>query len=145
MKNHAWLIVVNSHVARIFQLGPKHKLDEIHTLVHPESRLRNIDLTSDKPGRDFESQGKTRHSLEPRTLPKDHEFALFAKQIAEYLEKACVRGDCQRLYLAASPAILGLLRQALYPETVKLIVEEIDKDITQLPPAEILHHFSQFA
>lgn len=140
MKKESWLIVANSSIARIFKIEKKHDLYEIKVLEHPESRLRNIDLVSDKPGRDFESFGNARHAMEPKTLPKKHEFELFAKAIADYLETAQNGGEFESLYIAANPSLLGLLRQSLHPNTLKLVKGEIDKDITHLKPQEIPSH-----
>jgi protein required for attachment to host cells len=142
MKKDCWLVVANSSLARIFKIEKKHELKEIATLEHPESRLHNLDLVSDKPGRDFESAGIGRHSLEPKVLPKRQEFAIFAKTIANYLESAHQQGEFETLYLAASPSLLGLLRQALSPHIAKLIKGESDKDMTHLPPQQIPAHLS---
>lgn len=142
MKKDSWLLVANSSIARIYKIEKKHDLKEIKVLEHPESRLHNLDLVSDKPGRDFESSGIGRHALEPKVLPKRHEFAVFAKSLAEYLENARNEGEFEALYIAASPALLGLLRQSLHPNTTKLIKAEVDKDMTHMKPQEIPDHLS---
>lgn len=145
MKKENWLVIANSSIARIFKIEKRHILHEVKTLEHPESRLRNSDLVSDKPGRDFESFGTARHAMEPKTLPKKLEFAIFARLIAEFLEDARNQGEYETLYLAASPALLGLLRQSLNPNVSKLIKGEVDKDLTLLPPQEILSHLPFFS
>lgn len=132
-----WLIVANSSLARIYKLDNKHQVTELRVFEHPESRLHNQDLVSDRPGRDFESQGATRHAMEPKTSPKKLEFTLFANLLAEFLEKERSQGAFTSLYVAASPSLLGLLRQSLNPNTAKLIKGEVDKDITHLKPHEI--------
>ena len=144
MKQESWLIVANSSLAHIFRIEKREELKEIKTLEHPESRLHNLDLVSDKPGRDFESVGMGRHALEPKTLPKRQEFAIFAKLIADHLEKAHNQGEFDTLYIAASPSLLGLLRQALNPNIAKLVKGEIDKDVTHMKPHDILPHLSLF-
>jgi protein required for attachment to host cells len=140
MKKDTWLIVANSSLARIYKIEKRSELKELKILEHPESRLHNLDLVSDKPGRDFESTGITRHALQPKVLPKQHEFAIFAKSLADYLENARNQGEFQTLYIAASPALLGLLRHSMHPSTAKLIKGEVDKDMTQMKPHEILSH-----
>ncbi len=140
MKKDSWLLVANSSLARIFKLVKRHELQELKTFEHPESRLHNLDLVSDKPGRDFESAGIGRHALEPKIMPKRQEFAVFAKHLADYLDEARNRGEFDTLYIAASPSLLGLLRQALDPHTAKLIKGEVDKDMTQMKPQEIPGH-----
>lgn len=144
MKKVSWLIVANSSLARIFKFEKRNELVELKVFEHPESRLRNIDLQSDRPGRDFESMGTVRHAMEPKTLPKQHEFALFAKSLADYLENARNQNEFETLYIAASPSLLGLLRNSLHPNTAKLVKGEVDKDITHLKTAEIFSHLPFF-
>ncbi len=140
MKKNSWLLVANGSIARIYKVEKQQSLIEVETLEHPESRLHNRDLVSDKPGRDFESVGFARHSLEPHSSPKQNEFNLFAKHLASYLENARNKGEFDRLYIAAGPALLGLLRQSLDATTTKLVSGEIDKDMTQMRPDEIVSH-----
>jgi protein required for attachment to host cells len=140
MKKETWLLVANSSLARIFKIENRNSLVELKVLEHPESRLHNRDLVSDKDGRGFESMGPTRHAIEPPTSPKHQEFETFAKELANYLEEARVKGEFDRLYLAASPTFLGLLRQTLIPSTAKLLDGELNKDVTHLKPQEIMSH-----
>lgn len=144
MKRETWVLVANSSVARVYRLE-KHNLVEHALFDHPQSRLHNRDLVSDKPGRDFESVGSARHAMEPRHSPKDVEADLFAKELARFLEAGRNRGEYDRLFVALSPAMLGLLRNNLDSATAKLISEEVDKDITQLKTDEILKHFHVFS
>jgi protein required for attachment to host cells len=138
MKKDTWFLVANTSVARIYKVGPQQSLIQVEVLTHPESRLHNQDLVTDKPGRDFESVGSARHSFEPRTWPKQNEFHIFAKLLSEHLEKALNNGSYEKLYLAASPALLGLLRQELKANTQKHISGELDKDMTQMKPEELI-------
>lgn len=138
MKKNTWLIVANSSLARVFNFEPKRALTEVTVLEHPESRLHNQDLVSDKPGRDFESGGTRRHALEQKTLPKQQQSEIFAKEIADFLEEARNGEEYIALYVSASPSMLGLLRNSFHPATLKVIKGEIDKDMTQMTPHEIL-------
>ena len=141
MKKETWLIVSSSCIARVFKVQRKESLVEIETLVHPESRLHNRDLVTDnRPGRTHDSVGPGRHALESATTPKQQESIEFARDVAEYLEKARVSGSFDKLYLAASPAQLGLLRQNFHPSTIKLINGEVDKDMTHMKPEEIINN-----
>lgn len=144
MKKSSWLIVANSSTARVFKFEKHNQLLELKSFEHPESRLHNIDLVSDKPGRDFESFGSARHALEPKTSPKVVEFTLFAKILADYLDTSRNNGEFETLYIAASPSLLGLLRQSLHSETKKLVKGEVDKDLTHLKTEEIFPHLPFF-
>jgi protein required for attachment to host cells len=138
MKKDTWLVVSNSCSAKIYKVGHKQTLIEVEVLEHPESRLHNRDLVSDKPGRDFESVGHTRHAIEPRTWPQQQEVINFAKEVANHLEQAFNKGDFDKLYIAANPNMLGVLRNAFHPNTAKHISGEVDKDMTHLKPDEII-------
>ncbi|MBA2367428.1 MAG: host attachment protein [Candidatus Protochlamydia sp.] len=137
-----WLVVANSSLARIYKIEKMKSLVEVELLEHPESRLHNRDLNSDKPGRGFESVGHARHSLEPHSSPQQLEFNQFAKELSVYLENARNNGEFESLYIAASPTLLGLLRQCLDSNTAKLVKGEVDKDMTHMNPDEIMKHAS---
>ena len=140
MKKNSWLLVANSSLARVFKVQSPQSLIEIQVLEHPESRLHNLDLVSDKPGRGFESVGTQRHGLESGTTPKQDEFLIFARRLADYLKTAHQKGDYESLYIAAGPTLLGLLRQTLDPSVTKTINSELDKDMTHLRPEEMIPH-----
>ena len=93
MKKESWILIANSSLARIYKLEKNHQLAELNVFEHPESRLHNLDLVSDKPGRDFESGGTRRHALEQKTSPKKQEFSHFAKLLADYLEEERNQGN----------------------------------------------------
>jgi protein required for attachment to host cells len=142
MKKKSWLIVANSSSARVYKVENRHALTELRLFDHPESRLRNLDLVSDKPGREFESTKVGRHGLESgNTTPQQREFALFAKRLADYLEASYNKNEFEELYLAAGPNLLGLIRQSLSSPLSKVIKAEINKDLTHLKEEEILNHF----
>ena len=65
-------------------------LSEIDALVHPEGRLHPREITSDLPGRAFDSGGEGRHAMESEFDPKRQEQVRFADEIATYLESARV-------------------------------------------------------
>jgi protein required for attachment to host cells len=133
-----WVVTADSSRARFFTVenrrGP---LREIEVLVHPEGRLHEQDLTTDFPGRAFDSGGEGRHAMGQSVSPKEHEIIAFAKQIADYLEKARVEGKCDKLFLMAPPRVLGLLRQNLSETTAALVAQEIGKNLVQQSTEDI--------
>lgn len=142
MKGGTWVMVANSACARVFKLGKEPgTFEEMAAPIHPASRLKGLDLTSDKPGRAFASVGEGRSSLEPQTSPKEKEDILFAREVSQYLDHAYSQGELARLYLAASPNFLGHLRQIFNPNISKLIIDEVNKDLTHMPVDEIKGHF----
>ncbi len=139
--SNTWIAVANSAMARIFLIEKNGNVLEIETLVHPQSRLHGRDLTSERPGRMQDSIGSSRHAMEQATSPKEVEYEIFAKNVATYLHTAHQENKFNRLYLAASPHFLGLLRQEILPAVTLTIQSELDKDITHMSPSEIKSSF----
>lgn len=142
MKKNTWIVIANSSVARIFEVENHTSLKELNQLIHPESRQHSRDLVSDRPGRGFESVGPARHNMEPKTNPQDQEIIDFAKKLCSHLDAARSKGTINRIYIAANPHFLGLIRKHLPAQTAQLIAAEVDKDITTLKPQEILEYFT---
>lgn len=140
-KEDTWILVANSTFARIFRVEKRGAMKEVEVIEHREGRKHEKDLASDKPGRAFESFGNGRSALEVKTSMKKQEFAAFAKLLSDRLESARLKGQFTRLFLAANPTFLGLLRTVLTPSTIGLIAGEVDKDITHLDEETIISHF----
>ena len=135
-----WIIVADASRARIFEKASSKELHERETLTHPESRMHEQDITSDLPGRAFDSSGEGRHAMGSKHEPKQHEKQEFAKQVADHLDKARTENRLANLVVIAAPGMLGLLRDALSAETSKLVSAEVDKDLTQHSVHDIQQH-----
>lgn len=140
MKKNSWILVANSSHAIIFSVEKNTQLHEVHVFDHPESRLHEQDLISSKPGRNFDSVGGGRHAYQAPTSAKTIEYNAFAKDISVYLDKAREENKFAKLYIGANPSFLGILRQVLSPQTLELIVQEIDRDLTHMKAEEIREH-----
>jgi protein required for attachment to host cells len=139
-----WVIVAESSRARVFETAKSRQdLKEIESFSHPESRLHDRDLTSDLPGRAFDSQGQNRHSMEQPVDPKEKEVISFARQLSHYLETARTNNEFQHLGLVAPPEMLGILRETLSSETSKLLAFEVGKNLVKLPEKEISSHLPE--
>lgn len=139
MSKETWIVAANSTIARIFQLD-KLLLIEMNGLVHPESRLREKDFIEGSAG-SVVGAGSRKIMLGQQQSPKKIEAEQFAKQIAEHIGNARASGRLERLFLAASPSFLGLLRNEMDAHTAGLIVHEVSKDITHMEPEEIRSYF----
>lgn len=136
------IVVADSARARLFDADPRAgTIDEIGALVHPESRAKNLDLTSDKGGRAFDSAGKGRHAMSPHTSPHKLEADIFARELAEHLHTARLAGEFKRIHLSAPPAFLGLLRKHLDHDARDCIGTTLDKNLVHETPAEIARQF----
>lgn len=136
-----WVLVADSARARVLAGDPTDTvLEEIETLVHPESRRYAGDITTDRPGRAFDSAGEGRHAMGQSVGPGEQEAVRFAREISARLEEARGRGELDRLYLVAAPRFLGHLRSALDEPTRRLVAGEVDKNLTGHGIADVRSH-----
>ncbi len=139
-----WVVVADNSRARIFTAEtPSSPLIEVDSIVHPEARMHDRDITSDLPGRGS-SSGGARHSYVTETDAKDHENAGFAKRIAGFLDDARKSEKFRQLIIVAAPSLLGNLRSGLNDQTRKMVSLELDKNLSQLSPRDIRKHMPEF-
>jgi protein required for attachment to host cells len=137
----AWILVADSVRARIFSAeSPTGGLNEITSLAHPEGRLHEQDLTTDRSGRAFESRGHRRSGMSQQISAKEQENIRFAQRVAEHLESNRKQGKYQRLVLVAAPEFLGQLSARLSEATSGVIVLRLDKNLAHLNAQEIRAH-----
>lgn len=139
-----WIVVADASRARLLvRTGKGGSLEEPEDLVHPEGRMPDRDIVSDRPGRSFDSAGEGRHAMEPRTDPGQEAAQEFAREVADVLEGHRAKGDFQRLILIAAPRFLGMLRDHLGKDTRRLVDGELDKDLVRADLEEILRHLPE--
>jgi len=140
-----WVLVADSSRAQLFFASkPNGDLHPVKTFTHHESRLHERELTSDLPGRAFDSGGMGRHAMGQGIEPKQQLGINFAKQLASHLESGRKCGKYDRLYVVATPAFLGLLRKEYSPDLASMLATEIDKDFTRLNPAELRKRLPEY-
>lgn len=144
MKN--WLIVANATRARVLQEpdpqapGPARYV-HCADLVHTESRLKGVDLASDRPGHmpgsGFGPSGSAGAAYPPRTDPREREHDRFAQQVAGTINAAVADGRCAGLVLVASNPFLGHLKGHLSRQAAKLLLRTVPSDYTALTEDEL--------
>lgn len=112
MTGTTWIVVANSAEARILASTPEApEVRRISTLSHPESRLHDDALVSDRPGRMRGGPHTPKSAASTGTnTPHQREADRFARTLATELIGGRARGDFETLVLAASPPFLGRLR-----------------------------------
>lgn len=124
-----WVVVADKNRCRIFrQTSRTSPMEEIAVLVAPVTRLRNQDITTDRPGSTFDSGGQGRHIKGSSVEPVEQEAIRFAKDVVAKLEDGRRQNSFQRLYVIAEPRFLGHLRQHYSRPLEEMIAAEIDKD-----------------
>jgi protein required for attachment to host cells len=139
-----WVVVADSSRAKIFQVdGLRGPLMEVESLVHPEARVHDRELSTDLPGRAFDSAGQGRHGMESMTTPKESAALAFAREVCLRVKAARVNGEAESFVIAAAPGFLGLLRNALDAATKAHVALEIDKNLVRLRAEEIRAHLPE--
>lgn len=96
---------------------------------------------ADRPGRSFSSVGNGRSSVE-QTDWHDLEEHRFAREIAAVLAKVIRERNIEALVVVAPPRTLADLRAAFHADVKKIIIAEVDKDLTKHPLIEIEKHLA---
>lgn len=133
-----WIIAADASRAKVLQVTDREQLVEVEDLVNPDGRSQNRELDADARGR-FPG-GNTG---QPGVEAVEHRNELFAKRVADYLEKARTEHRFDRLVLAAAPKYLGQLRKELHKEVEKLVAEELPKDLSWLNARELERYFAK--
>jgi protein required for attachment to host cells len=127
---NTWVVAADSTQAEIYlveKIGAPFK--RVKDLANAEGQLKGRDLTTDRPGRSFDSMGAGRHAMSATESPREHVADGFARDICQFLESARSRGRYDRLIVVAPPDFLGRLRKAITPAANQLVVESVPKNL----------------
>ena len=132
-----WILVANASLAKLYEnLGPNKGLKLVKELIHPESRQKNGELVSDRSGA-MAMTGSGGGSMQPQTMPKQHEAMVFAQEIAQALYQGRTSNAFKRAIVVAPPAFMGLLNAVIDGPTAQLITDRFEKDYTKTPENEL--------
>lgn len=132
-----WILVANASLARLYEnLGPNKGLKLVKELIHPESRLKNAELVTDRPG-SMPSRGNGHGSTQPQTQPKEHQAKVFAHELAQELYQGRTSNAFARAILIAPPNFMGMLNTVLDSPTAQMITDRFEKDYTKSPEPQI--------
>jgi protein required for attachment to host cells len=116
----------------------------------PSARLHDRDLVTDRPGRKADRgplgrNGASTHATGGEDSPRKHETQVFAKRVAEELDRTSRSDGFERVVVMAGPAFLGLLRGELSAGLRAKVVAEVPKDLVQHPQSAVKEHLPQEA
>jgi protein required for attachment to host cells len=139
-----WILVANRAEGRLYQRTRRNmEAALIETIDHPEGRLRDGQVFSDHLGVTTNRASHSRRPYGPDELPHERIAFVFAHRLAARLRKGRIEGNYQRLLLVSDPRFLGLLRAALDPPTLALVVLAVDKDLVPLTEPKRRDHIRQ--
>jgi protein required for attachment to host cells len=139
-----WVVIFNSIECRIYNYKKQEELRLLKEIQHPENKLRDIELTSDKPGH-YKTNLATRGTYVQRTDPKEIKIEEFVREIAKELEHGRGKNFYENLILISPPHVGGLLSQHLNKHVKELVRNNIHKDIISLPDQELINFLHTYA
>lgn len=146
MNHITWVVVSDScHAkvystikARLFAEKPSDKsLTLIHELIHPEAKLRDQDLVSDKQGQFFNA------TFSEPTDPKRHENEKFALEISKLLTIGRNENSFHDLILISPPALMGMLKKQLTDHVKQMVSITIEKDYIHQDIKKLIKHLQE--
>lgn len=137
-----WILVANASIAKLYaNLGPNKGLQLVKELMHPESRQKNADLVTDKPG-SLANAASGKGHCEPQTTAKEYHAQRFAQELAHTLYQGRAANAFRRAIVCAPPSFMGLLNNCLDNSTNQLVSDRFDKDYTKTPEPELRSHLA---
>ena len=125
-----WILVADKSHAKLYTMsGRASGLTLKQEWDHEASRKHEQELTSDLPGRTFDSMGDARHAMSQSVDPKDHEAELFAHELITEMDRGRVSNAFKHLSLVAPPEFLGLLRKECNSTLEQLVSDTVDKNL----------------
>jgi len=147
------ILLADQSTARFYDIDQADApLRLVGELTDPDSRLKDRDLKSDRPGRvyDHASTGTRRsavphHSTGGEETPRRHGAQVFANRIVHELETAREARLFDRLVLIAGPQFMGMLRSAMSKHLTEVIGAEVLKDLLHAPESAVRAHLAETA
>jgi protein required for attachment to host cells len=116
-----WYVIADGGRARFVERDDGGAFRTVSSLVAAELHKRSHDLGLDRPPRAKESASPARHAIEPRRDLHQASKEQFVK-------------------LVAPPRALTELKQSLSNQMAKLVVTDLQKDLTKVPDHDLTEH-----
>lgn len=141
-----WYVVTDGGRARILQKRDAQRdaqdaFDTLREVVSPDIHHHTHELGTERPGRTHESANSSHHAQQPREDLHRAEKRNFVYEVAAALNEANTRDEFDRLILVAPAHALRELDQALDAPTQRKIAARLQKDLTNVPNADLAKHF----
>jgi len=138
-----WLVTTDSNTCRVYDYCVKaHKLNLVKEITHPENRLKDTDLTSDRAG-SYKVSGGAPGAFAQASDPKEIKKEEFSREVAKELDHGRNTNAYGALIVIAPPHANGLLLQHLNKHVKELISHNIKKDLLHLNNKGLLDFLHQ--
>jgi protein required for attachment to host cells len=141
-----WYVVTDGGRARILQKrDAEDAFDTYREFVSANIHRHTHELGTERPGRTHESASSAHHAVQPRNDLHRTDKRNFVYEVATALNEANTRDEFDRLILAAPAHALGELNHALDAPTQRKIAAQLQKDLTNVPNADLAKHFANLS
>jgi protein required for attachment to host cells len=137
-----WYVIADGGAARFVERDLRGMFRTVVSLVSPKVHERSHDLGLDRPARVQESASPSRHAVEPRRDLHEAAKEDFVRTVAAELAVLHEQGQFDELVLVAPARVLGELKDSLSKPMAKVVVKELQKDLTKVPDHELAGHLS---
>lgn len=126
-----WVISLNSSLGHLYSYEPKeHTLIRLESLQNPSAKLKDSDLTSDRPGH-YQTMHSAKGAYQAPTSPHDVELDRFTKDLADSLKKGLDNHQYKQLIVCAPPHVAGVLLSNLDKQVEKTLLNTIKKNFVE--------------
>src|SRR3990172_5395266 len=137
-----WCVIADGGRARFVERDEAGAYRTVLSFVAAEMHKRSRDLGLDRPARVKESANSARHAVEPRRDLHEAAKEDFVKLVAEQLDAEHGRDQFDSLVLVAPPGVLTELKTNLSKPLAKLVVGDLQKDLTKVPDHDLTGHLA---
>lgn len=135
-----WIVAANTNHCSIYTYQ-KNGLDLVKEMDHPENKMANRDLVTDKPGR-YQS-GTNQGAYTSATEPDDVNVEKFAREIATELDNAKNQNKYNELIVVMPAQMEGLVSKHLNKNVKELIALTLHKNMMHLNDNELLNYVKE--
>ena len=133
-----WIVNSDTNTCHIYSYHNNDKtLNLVKTILHPECRLTDVELTTDRLGR-YKARDIASGAYVPHSDPKEVKIQQFAQEIARYIDHGRTTNEFQELIIVALPHMNGALLKHLSEHVKQLISNNIEKNIIKYNDNQIL-------
>lgn len=136
-----WILIADGARARIVMNdGPNHGIKAVKGMDFRIQHTESNGHIFDDPHHHFHSTSSGFQVMEFDTETHLDEKHLFAGELANVLEGELHRNSFDRMIIFAAPAMLGELRTSLSPMIMNKVIEQVPKDLTNVPHRQLSRH-----